>query len=73
MTRIIHKFTPDHRRIHRCDVCTAEAPWDKDWRWWGSYLELENNEHVLKICSDECQNVIHGSEEEALQQKALIR
>ena len=47
------------RQLWTCDApsCTvARVPWDKDWRWYGSYRDLEDDPFAVPaFCSDACQ------------------
>ncbi|MEN6621175.1 MAG: hypothetical protein ABFD50_06490 [Smithella sp.] len=39
--------------IYECDVCGKREPWNDNWRWYGSQLDLEAG-CVPTICSNEC-------------------
>lgn len=46
--------TPMYQRPHICSVCHKEFTWSKESRWWGSLLEEDLGEPVIKICSGSC-------------------
>ncbi len=40
---------------HRCDGCGKEGRWNKNWEWYGSYLDLDEGGQITKACSEKCQ------------------
>lgn len=41
-------------RIYECDQCHRRGPWTDDWRWFGSWADLDDGKPVLKFCSRAC-------------------
>lgn len=52
-TRRRHRVTK--RPLHACGTCGFLDVWGKDWRWYGSYRDIDDGEPVAKFCSDACQ------------------
>lgn len=64
---------PDNgsRRIWKCDQCGVEAPWDKDWVWYGSIRDLDDCVDVPTFCSKGCVERRH-EEAQAFGHAAMI-
>lgn len=41
-------------KIWECVICQRRETWCNGWRWYGS-LDLEEDGHVVPLCSDACQ------------------
>ena len=59
------------RRIWKCNQCGLEAPWNKDWVWYGSIRELDDCVDVPTFCSRSCVEA-RLEEAEAFGKAALI-
>jgi endogenous inhibitor of DNA gyrase (YacG/DUF329 family) len=46
--------------LHKCTTCGGESPWGPSWKWFGSYRDLDNDEPIMKFCSDSCAEVAVG-------------
>ena len=40
----------DGRALHACCVCGRLAPWTDNWRWYGSYKQIDDGDAVMKFC-----------------------
>lgn len=46
-------------QMHECGTCGKHSVWDKNWLWYGSYKQLDDQglpgvEPIFKACSIEC-------------------
>lgn len=58
-TKTTRDEEPPSGRIHECCVCKKQDMWTNEWRWFGSYKQLEDQgiegvKPILKFCSDGC-------------------
>ena len=44
----------ERARLHECAACGTRAPWGAGWGWYGSYADMEDDNPVVKLCSDAC-------------------
>lgn len=46
---------PPEPKQHTCGVCRTVGLWDDEWRWYGSYRDVdERPEGVFTVCSTSC-------------------
>ena len=43
-----------NRQVHTCSICGKTGFWDDNWRWYGSWKEIDDGKNPIKICSKEC-------------------
>jgi len=53
-TRERRRKPPETKGIHTCTTCGHSGPWTKNWRWWGSYKDIDDGRAVEKFCSKHC-------------------
>ena len=56
-------ITTQRVRIYTCSGCGEKFTWDKDSRWYGSELEMENNPNSIPYyCHKKCMPKIKESQ-----------
>lgn len=44
------------RPDHECCICGKVGKWDKNWSWYGSFLDMDNGKELGKCCSKPCRD-----------------
>ena len=53
-----HKTKQRLVRLYTCSVCGREGQWSNEWRWYGSYIDLENSGLAHYACSKQCEKTL---------------
>jgi hypothetical protein len=48
------RMVVEKARIHTCSTCGTSGPWTATWCWFGSYRQIDDDQPILKYCSEAC-------------------
>ena len=49
-----YEVSTTEKRLHLCNACGRQFHWSESSRWFGSDLQLDNQDPLFKFCTTDC-------------------